>query len=487
MKRLAFALLVTASLVIAAAILPQTAYAHHVLEQITVPGNPMRMAVAGDTLFVSSLTEPKVSVVDTKTDKIVGTMNTTKVSMALKAIPELDKIYVATYETGALEVHRLSSLNITKGISLPNSEQNLWYNPSARYYPQVTLLTGGWSIDYDPANKTLYVANYNGNNVVVIDTTKDAVVTSIQVPAHPYDLKVDSSAKTVVVTSLATNKLTFISTETNQVIDSMDVGLGSFGIALDGQRHMAYVTHFATNDLSVVDIATKQIVAKIYTPGHTRNVVVDPAEQKVYVSFLDTAGIAKIDASKNQIETMIETDGTTQDLVLNTQSHKVYASIHGTDQVIAVGPQSISTTLPVITIEKPYATVGLVDVHSQDVQVSNLSLEIGSKTMKMDVNSPDGGDVTMKIPREMIDVQQGGNDTSYQAMIDGKQAKIEAVSTDSSTREVSVFVPKGAKSLEIIGTTAIPEFGALPILVLGAMVAVMIFLARRQSWNLRIH
>lgn len=486
MKGIILAMLLVASVASAAVIVPQRAYAHHILEQITVPGSPMRMAVAGNTLFASSLNEPKVSVIDTKADKVVGTIKTTKVTMALKAIPELDKIYVATYETGAIEVHSMSSYNVTKGISLPNSEQNLWYNPGARYYPQVTLLTGGWSMDYNPTNKMLYVANYNGNNVVVIDTSTDSVVTSIQVPAHPYDLKVDTDAKTLVVTSLATNKLTFISTDTNKIMGSMDLGLGSFGIALDSRRHLAYVTHFATNDLSVVDIATKQLITRIYTPGHTRNVVFDPQEDKVYVSFVDIAGIAKIDASKNQIETVIETDSTPQDLVLNPQSHKVYASMQGTDLIISVGPQSISTTLPVITVERPYATVGLVDVHSQDVQVSNLSLEIGGKTLTMDVSSPDGGDVTMKIPRGMIDSQQNGSDTPFQVMIDGKSGKMDQVSADSNSREISVFVPKDAKSMTVVGTTAIPEFGALPIILLGTTIAAVIFIARRQSWNLRI-
>lgn len=442
----------------------QPAFAHHVVEEIDVSRSPIRMAVAGDMLYVANLGEPSVSIIDTKTDKVVRTINTTGGASTLYAVPELGKLYVSIFEGGRVEVYDLKTYNFIRNITLPGSTLDLWYNPADRYYKHVTVLTGGVSMDYDPTTGLMYVALYNHDHIEVIDTKTDSAIKTINVPAHPFTVKVDPVAKTVLVASLSGSKLSFISTETNEVIgDGITTGFGPWGLDIDRSTHKAYVTHQGSFYVAVVDIPTREVTAKIPVTDTAQAVTVDSEEHKVYFSYMDKQNIVKVDGNTNQIETVIEMDAVPWDLVADSATHKVFASSISNNKVVAIGPRSISTSMPVVTVETPAAVLGTVKVHGQDVTVSEPSMNIADKTLSMAVATIDGGDLTLEIPRQMLDSQQAANDTRFQVMLDGKPVEYEEgapITAEDGTqfREITVFVPKGAAKLEVIGTQVVPEF-----------------------------
>ena len=77
-----------------------------------------------------------------------------------------------------------------------------------------------------------------------------------------------------------------------------------------------------------------------------------------------------------------------------------------------LGPRSTALNIPIVTLDTPTAVVGFIRVHGQDVQVSEPFLDISKKSIVMNVSSPDGGDLTMNIPRAVLDAkepnEQGG-------------------------------------------------------------------------------
>jgi YVTN family beta-propeller protein len=464
----------------------QVAFGHHVIEQIDVAKRPLRMSVAGDVLYVANIGEPSVSVVDTKIDKVVRSINTTDGVSALYAVPELGKLYVSIFEGGRVEVYDLKTHNLIKNITLPGSTLDLWYNPSDNYDKHVAVLTGGISMDYDNTTGMMYVAVYNHDHIEVIDTKTDTAIKTIDVPAHPFTVKVDPQTKMVLVTSLAGNRLSFISTETNAVTgDGLFTGNAPWGLDVDRIDHKAYVTHRGSFYVAVVDIPTREVIAKIPVTDVVQAVAVDTGEHKVYFSYMDKQNIVKIDGKTNQVETVIEMDAVPWDLVADSTNHKVYASTKLSDKVIAIGPRSVSSSLPVVTVETPTAILGTINVHGQDVTVSEPLMNIASKTLSMTVSTVDGGDLTLAIPRQTIDSRQGTNDTRFQVMIDGRPIDYtegQGITTTDGTqfREISAFVPKGATKLEVIGTQVIPEF-PMVMLVASLGIAGTIVYARVRS------
>jgi YVTN family beta-propeller protein len=441
----------------------QLAYGHHVIEQIEVANRPLRMSIAGDMLYIANIGAPSVSVINTTTDQTVQTINTTGGVSALYAAPEVGKLYVSIFEAGRVEVYDLETYDLIKNIPLPGATVDLWFSPLDNTQEHVTFLTGGVSMDFDPTTGMLYVAVYSHDHIEVIDTATDTAIKTIDVPAHPYTVKVDPEAKMLLVASLAGNRLSFISTDTNEVIGSMNTGTGPWGLDIDTSTHTAYVTHRGVPYVAAVDIATRQVIAKIPVTDDAQAIAVDPSERKVYFSFLDKQDIVKVNGETNEVETVIEMDAVPWDLVADPLTHRVYASTKFGDYVIAIGPESISTSFPVVTLSNPAAVLGIMRAHAQDVVVSEPVMDIPTRTLSMGVSTEDGGELTLELPRYMIDSGQQNASIPFQVTVDGNPVEyqegelITSSEDGSQSRQITVFIPAGSTRLDVIGTQVLPN------------------------------
>ena len=119
-------------------------------------------------------------------------------------------------------------------------------------------------MDYNPNNQLLYVANYNANQLVVVDTKTDSVVGTISgLPAHPITVKVDPITNTILVASLAGNKVSFISADTNKIEKIIETGTAPWGMDIDSREHYAYVTNRGSSFITVLDLIDQDVAAKI--------------------------------------------------------------------------------------------------------------------------------------------------------------------------------------------------------------------------------
>jgi DNA-binding beta-propeller fold protein YncE len=350
----------------------------------------------------------------------------------------------------------------------------------------------------------LYVADYGTNQIIVVDTkNNDTIIKRIDVSPHPMDVKVDPVTNQVLVTSFASKKLTFISADTNEITGTLDTGISPWGIGIDNREHLAYIAHHNSPYIAVVDILNKKVIKQIPVGFEAQSIAVDNNEHKVYVSFHDLDKIVKIDGkNKNEIETVIQLDNRIpNDIAIDPASHKLYASIKYSDNIFVMGPQSYALSVPVITNKPPILFVDNIIVHGQDVQVlsptsmdsvaaavatssagenNNISpyltsfaiLDSENKTLSMQVTSPDGGDLQIKMPKTILDSitddQDGkGNVTEdkLSVLIDGVKTKFEEIQQqpmkvgnggdlqqqNDTIREIVAFIPKGDKKIEITG------------------------------------
>jgi hypothetical protein len=150
-----------------------------------------------------------------------------------------------------------------------------------------------------------------------------------------------------------------------------------------------------------------------------------------------------------------------------------------------MGPESYAVSVPVVTNEPPILFVDNIIVHGQDVRILNpvlmetqnnndnltsaAILDSENKSLSMQVSSFDGGDMQIKIPKTVLNVitEEGkGNvtDTKFTVLIDGVKTEFKETSQPMRigdggdqqqqkdiSREISVFIPKGDKKVEIIG------------------------------------
>jgi YVTN family beta-propeller protein len=336
-------------------------------------------------------------------------------------------------------------------------------------------------MDYNPNNGLLYVANYNANQIVIVDTKTDSVVDTISgLPAHPITVKVDPITNTVLVASLAGNKVSFISADTNKIEKIIETGTAPWGMDLDIREHYAYVTNRGSSFITVLDLIDQDVAAKIPIAAPAQAITVDDREHTIYTSYMEQGKVLKIDGKTNSILTTIDTGLIPQDLAVDPNTHKLYASTKYNDKIYVMGPESISVTLPVIMVGgnisglavSPFAgVIGYITAHGQDVQVSEPYMDAGNKSLSMSVSAPDGGQVTLSIPRELLSLigyeqsLQPQNNSKFELSIDGKPTTYNEENTlasstspqGESSMENSFYVPPNSRSIQIIGTgTSLP-------------------------------
>jgi DNA-binding beta-propeller fold protein YncE len=465
----------------------QITFGHHVVKEIAVTARPMLISLDEPLLFVSNLGQPIISIVSTVSDNVVGTITTKNPVMDVEGIIDKNKVYVATFQTGEIEVYDITTKELIKTIPLPGSTIQFPQRLADTVLMTSTVITGGTSLDYNPNNEMLYVANYNTNEIIVIDTkNNDTIVKTIDVSPHPIDIQIDPITNQLLVTSFASKTLTFISGDTNEITATVDTGISPWGIGIDNREHRAYIAHHNSPYIAVVDILNKKVIDKIPIGFEAQSVAVDTNEHKIYVSFHDLDKIVKIDGNNNQIETTIELDGRTpNDIAVDSNSHKLYMSTKFSDNLLLIGPESYSLSVPVVTQNPPVLFVDNIIVHGQDVQVLNpimmndtaaeeiaitspyltsaAILNSENKSLSMQVTSSDGGNLQIRMPKTILDPLTEGienvTDSKFIVLINGAETNFEEIPVRTidqqeqieSIREISVFIPQGDQKVEILG------------------------------------
>ena len=99
----------------------QFTYAHHVVKEIALTDRPMKMSLDEPLLFVSNLGKPVISIISTVSDNVAGTINTSNGVIDVEGVNDKNKVYVATFQTGELEVYDLTTKELIKKIPIPGS------------------------------------------------------------------------------------------------------------------------------------------------------------------------------------------------------------------------------------------------------------------------------------------------------------------------------------------------------------------------------
>jgi hypothetical protein len=145
--------------------------------------------------------------------------------------------------------------------------------------------------------------------------------------------------------------------------------------------------------------------------------------------------------------------------VADPNSHKLYVSIKNADAVYLLGPRAISKTIPVVTKGIPALLIaGNITAHGQDVLVSDPFIDIKTKSLTMKGASPDGGDLTLRIPISLLDAKDtNGNSDDFKLSIDGKPTiyQEQKLQEGARYREITFFVPKDSKVIDIVGTETV--------------------------------
>jgi predicted secreted protein with PEFG-CTERM motif len=228
----------------------------------------------------------------------------------------------------------------------------------------------------------------------------------------------------------------------------------------------------------------------VIVTGHVQNAI---AGQAVTMKVSDPTG--KI-VQVNQLT--LDNNGNFQDKI-NTSSPLWSSGGTYTISVQAGAQQGLLSTETQFTLpgggggetsctpQQLSATVGselyCIDYSIDGGTVSGVTLNTASKTLAVQMQADNDGQITLNIPRSVLDAKSGTTDSVFAVMIDGEEVQQITESSTNDTRNITIPFQAGSEKIEIIGTQIVPEFGPIAALVLA--IAIISIIAVSAKTGLR--
>ena len=92
--------------------------------------------------------------------------------------------------------------------------------------------------------------------------------------------------------------------------------------------------------------------------------------------------------------------------------------------------------------------------------INDISISPQDTSLIISLKSTGDGNLTMTLPRSLIDAKEGANDDQFFVLVDGADTDFAENKTPTD-RTITVSIPQDTSQVEVIGTQVVPEFGAL--------------------------
>ena len=114
--------------------------------------------------------------------------------------------------------------------------------------------------------------------------------------------------------------------------------------------------------------------------------------------------------------------------------------------------------------------------------VLSINEDFEAHSLIVRISTTSDGELTITLPRNVIDSKSGSADDDFFVLIDGEEVEFTESKT-SSDRTLTIPFPDGAEEIEIIGTFVIPEFGTIAALILAVAIVSIIAVTAKTRLN----
>lgn len=242
-----------------------------VVATVPVGSHPYSIAVNTPTgeIYVSHTFNDETTLLDGATNKAASLK--TGASDLISIDPGTDTIYLLGYESGTLTVisgaaHSMSRRQAGEhawGMALDKSSHMLYVARLGT--SDVAALAAGSSpahilpagpipcaIAINPRTNTLYIANYEGNSVSVIDAAKARVVATVPTGTRPQAIAFDAKRNMVYVANTHSDSITVIAGSNNAVLATLPSGKHPYALAVVPGSDSLYVANESGDTPSTV-------------------------------------------------------------------------------------------------------------------------------------------------------------------------------------------------------------------------------------------
>jgi DNA-binding beta-propeller fold protein YncE len=230
----------------------------------------MDVDLEGKRLFLASVENGSVEVIDLGAGKAVRSITGFKTPTEMIYVGELNKLFVASRDDGMVRVFRGDSLEPIDSIK---------------------LALGPNRITYDAASNDLYFG-YGGKPagldyglVGIIDARSDKLLGDMVVESHPSQIVVDNGTHRIIVAVWEHHRIDVFDAKDRRLVLTWTTGGESGDTALDQAHHRLFVATRNSPQLMIVyDSDSGQEIARLPAEGRMNGVYYDGWHQRIYVT-----------------------------------------------------------------------------------------------------------------------------------------------------------------------------------------------------------
>ncbi len=161
-------------------------------------------------------------------------------------------------------------------------------------------------IEIDDTRNILYVVTKDDNSLYLVDLSRKTVTLQIKLEAEAYTCLLSADKKELYISCWGCNKLIVFDTEKKKIITSIPVGDHPNEICRNAKGDYLFVANAEDNSVSVINVKERRVVetlvASLYPdapPGSTTNgVALSPDEKRLFIANADNDCLAVFDVSK---------------------------------------------------------------------------------------------------------------------------------------------------------------------------------------------
>jgi predicted secreted protein with PEFG-CTERM motif len=117
--------------------------------------------------------------------------------------------------------------------------------------------------------------------------------------------------------------------------------------------------------------------------------------------------------------------------------------------------------------------------------VKDMSLDTNATSLVISLQTTSDGNLTITLPRTVIDAKVGANDDQFFVLVDGADTNFQESKT-STDRTLSIPIIDGTEKVEIIGTQVVPEFGPLSCVILVISIISIVAITAKTRFRFKI-
>jgi YVTN family beta-propeller protein len=245
-------------------------------------------------------------VVDSKTGKLIGTIQDTKGVHGIALVPDENKAFISCGKDSSVSIINLATLEPIKKVKVTGA------NPDA--------------ILYDKFSNRIFVYNGRSSNATVIDAKTNSVIATIPLEGKPEFSVSDENGK-VYVNIEDKSLISVINSTTLKVECSWPLSPGEepSGLALDNMTHRLFSV-CDNKKMIVMNALNGKIITTLEIGGRVDGCAFDPGLKRAYSSNGEgnVTVVQEENASKFSVLTTVSTQRGARTICIDKKTHHIY-------------------------------------------------------------------------------------------------------------------------------------------------------------------